>query len=208
MHGIRLSRPERKAVRRQQLLDAAREVFSSKGYTATRIEDITQASGLAKGTFYLYFEEKCDAFAALADDLLTAVENALEDSRALHAKPEPNPAKACKILEDEIAAVLAIYHENRAIATILLHEARLQEAALESRLTAYYARVVRHFSAGLETMRKAGVARSLDAKVAAQCIVGTMERAVQTCLPRRAGSSEIRRLAREIAQLECRGVFR
>lgn len=53
------------ADRQRELLDAARRVFESKGLAATTVGDITDAAGVAKGTFYLYFESKDHLLAAL-----------------------------------------------------------------------------------------------------------------------------------------------
>jgi AcrR family transcriptional regulator len=51
--------------RKQQLLDAAAELFADRGYSATRIADICQAAGVAKGLFYWYFPTKGALFAEL-----------------------------------------------------------------------------------------------------------------------------------------------
>lgn len=51
--------------RKQQLLDAAAELFADRGYSATRIVDICQAAGVAKGLFYWYFPTKGALFAEL-----------------------------------------------------------------------------------------------------------------------------------------------
>ncbi len=51
--------------RKQQLLDAAGELFAARGYSATRIADICQAAGVAKGLFYWYFPTKGELFAEL-----------------------------------------------------------------------------------------------------------------------------------------------
>lgn len=52
-------------VRKQQLLDAAAELFADRGYAATRIADICTAAGVAKGLFYWYFPTKGALFAEL-----------------------------------------------------------------------------------------------------------------------------------------------
>ena len=44
--------------RREQVLLCAQRVFSRKGYHAAGVADIIQAAGVARGTFYLYFESK------------------------------------------------------------------------------------------------------------------------------------------------------
>jgi AcrR family transcriptional regulator len=51
--------------RKQQLVDAAIELFAERGYAATRIADICTAAGVAKGLFYWYFPTKQDLFAEL-----------------------------------------------------------------------------------------------------------------------------------------------
>jgi TetR/AcrR family fatty acid metabolism transcriptional regulator len=51
--------------RRADLLRAAVEKFSEKRYERTTIDDIVRAAGVAKGTFYLYFDSKEQVVAAL-----------------------------------------------------------------------------------------------------------------------------------------------
>jgi TetR/AcrR family transcriptional repressor of nem operon len=57
-----------------KFLDAALQVIRAKGYSATRIEDVCEAAGLTKGSFFHHFESKeelalaaADHFAATAD---------------------------------------------------------------------------------------------------------------------------------------------
>ena len=56
-----------KTERRQQILGVAREVFSKRGYHQTTIDDIVAQAGVARGTFYLYFEDKRAVFSDLVD---------------------------------------------------------------------------------------------------------------------------------------------
>jgi AcrR family transcriptional regulator len=51
--------------RKEQLIDAAVVLFSERGYGATRIRDICERAGVAKGLFYWYFPTKLDLFAEL-----------------------------------------------------------------------------------------------------------------------------------------------
>lgn len=49
-----------KKLKRESLLESAFSLFTSKGINKTSISDIVQQSGVAKGTFYLYFKDKYD----------------------------------------------------------------------------------------------------------------------------------------------------
>jgi AcrR family transcriptional regulator len=49
-----------KKQKEESLLDAAFTLFTSKGINKTSISDIVAKSGVAKGTFYLYFKDKYD----------------------------------------------------------------------------------------------------------------------------------------------------
>lgn len=50
-----------------KLLDAAVHVIRAKGYTATRIEDICEAAGLTKGSFFHHFKSKEELALAAAE---------------------------------------------------------------------------------------------------------------------------------------------
>lgn len=49
-----------KLMKLSKLYDAAYELFASNGVNDTSIDDIVNKAGVAKGTFYLYFDSKYD----------------------------------------------------------------------------------------------------------------------------------------------------
>ena len=62
---IKLNRAERAAERRQAIIEAAMEEFISRGFAATRLDDIARRAGVAKGTIYLHFKDKESMFEEL-----------------------------------------------------------------------------------------------------------------------------------------------
>jgi AcrR family transcriptional regulator len=52
------SRVQRAADRRQAIIEAALDEFIARGYAATRLDDVAQRAGVAKGTIYLHFKDK------------------------------------------------------------------------------------------------------------------------------------------------------
>jgi TetR/AcrR family transcriptional regulator, fatty acid metabolism regulator protein len=63
---------------REKILDAAFEVFGSKGYYEAKMIDIAKLAGVSKGTLYLYFSSK--------ESLYIAVNNRSFDEFLYHAK--------------------------------------------------------------------------------------------------------------------------
>ncbi|MEV7149275.1 TetR/AcrR family transcriptional regulator [Streptomyces sp. NPDC051287] len=60
----------------QQVLATAREQFWARGYAATRMDDIAEATGLGKGSLYGAFGGKQDLFHRVFDDYCTSVVDA------------------------------------------------------------------------------------------------------------------------------------
>ncbi|WP_157812438.1 TetR/AcrR family transcriptional regulator [Novosphingobium kunmingense] len=56
--------------RRADILEAARAVFSQRGYAGTRMDDVAKAIGLSKAALYLQFESKDALFQALVTDVI------------------------------------------------------------------------------------------------------------------------------------------
>ena len=51
---------DNKKLKLTSMLDSAFQLFTDKGLAKTSISDIVESSGVAKGTFYLYFKDKFD----------------------------------------------------------------------------------------------------------------------------------------------------
>ncbi|MDQ4061868.1 MAG: TetR/AcrR family transcriptional regulator [Pseudomonadota bacterium] len=78
-NGTRRARSEDdREARLQAILDAALDVFSEKGYAATRLEDVAARAGVAKGTIYLYVPSKQALFEALIRSAIALPIEALE----------------------------------------------------------------------------------------------------------------------------------
>jgi len=66
-----------RTARREEILVAARNVFSRQGFRGTTIADIAEEAGIALGTIYLYFASKEDVFAALNEEFNQLIAHAL-----------------------------------------------------------------------------------------------------------------------------------
>jgi TetR/AcrR family transcriptional regulator, transcriptional repressor for nem operon len=57
-----------------QLVDAAEEVFRRKGFSATSIQDLTDAAAVPKGSFYNHFGSKADLAAGIVASYVRATD--------------------------------------------------------------------------------------------------------------------------------------
>src|SRR4051812_30800900 len=75
--------------RRAALLQVAREIFAQKGYHRTSIDDLIEAAGVARGTFYLYFESKRAIFDELLDGLFSTLASSVRRIDVSEDAPPP-----------------------------------------------------------------------------------------------------------------------
>jgi AcrR family transcriptional regulator len=66
----RLTREEKKARTRAQLIDAAATVFARRGFAAASLDEVAEVAGLTKGAVYSNFASKEELFQAVIDERL------------------------------------------------------------------------------------------------------------------------------------------
>jgi AcrR family transcriptional regulator len=71
------NRAERAAERRGAIVDAAMEEFITRGFAATRLDDVAKRAGVAKGTIYLHFKDKESMFEELIRTAIVPLVNRL-----------------------------------------------------------------------------------------------------------------------------------
>lgn len=63
--GIKERKAREREMRRQQIMVAAKRVFTQRGYEKSTMEDIAREAELSPGTIYLYFKSKDELYASL-----------------------------------------------------------------------------------------------------------------------------------------------
>jgi AcrR family transcriptional regulator len=126
-----------RAVREQQMLDAAVSVFSRRGYHMASMDEIAEAAGISKPMVYAYLGAKEGLFAACvrreADRLLAAVVDVTVGADDL--PPE-------ELLWRGLRAFFGFVHEHRDGWTVLYRQARGEGGSLGTELDSIRGRVV------------------------------------------------------------------
>ncbi|MGW3472412.1 TetR/AcrR family transcriptional regulator [Saccharopolyspora sp. NPDC000995] len=128
---------------RSRLAEAAVECFSSSGYVATTIDDITAAAGTTRATFYLHFKSKADVV--------------IEALRRLDAEYEPVYAALVELAEaptrEKVRAWLegtVQVWERTGAASAAATEAALLEPAVRERQQVSFERDIELLGAALQ----------------------------------------------------------
>jgi AcrR family transcriptional regulator len=192
-----------KEVRREQILQAALNVFERGGYHSTHVDAVIREAKIARGTFYLHFASKHEVFAALVERMFSIF---LE---VRPASPEPEitgPKAAEAILRASYRTVFGTLREHRRLARLLFEEAVGLDKGFAEALTAHYRAWHGRVRATLERFRERGAARSdLDAEVTAEMVLGIVERLARRYLfTERA--PDLDRLVDAVVALEMRGI--
>lgn len=116
---------------RTRLADAAVELFSSTGYVATTIDDITAAAGTTRATFYLHFKSKAEVVLEVLhrlDEEYGPVFGGLSD---VVERPDAQRVR------DWLASTLDTWERTRHASAAVSQAALLEPSVGERRLAAF-----------------------------------------------------------------------
>ena len=173
---IRRGRVSREA-RRATILTSALEVFAEHGYHQTSVTDLVKAAGVARGTFYLYFESKDAIFIELLEGLVQRVRSGI-----VGVRPEASAPPLEVQLQQTIARLLTILWENRPLTKIIFREAVGLHAQVDEKLLAFHRELYTYTEAALTLGEATGYTRAVDGPIVATAVVGAVRELVERYL--------------------------
>ena len=167
--------------RRRHLLDAATRVFAQKGYWAASISDIIQAAGVARGTFYLYFRSKRDAFLAVADNYRNELKRFTQQSGP--GEPPFTPENSRARIRADFLSWLEFYSQNLDAVNVVLRDAsRIDPSAARKREELRQA-FRSNLAKNVARLQEAGIYHGkVSPELAAHFLVGMFDEIAATCL--------------------------
>jgi AcrR family transcriptional regulator len=159
-----------KAERRQQILNHARDVFAKRGYHAAKIDDIVAAAGVARGTFYLYFEDKRGIFEEIIDRVLARIGMTIQT-----VDPhDPNRSVADQVREN-IRRIVGILLEDRATTKIFLSDAVGVDPLFDRKLQSFYDELSTMLQSSLQDGQALGIVVEGDAQLYSYLTLGALK---------------------------------
>ena len=161
---------------REQLINSALETLIRQGFNGTAVQDITDAAGLPKGSFYNYFESK-EALAAEVIDRYAKEQAALA---GVLSDESISPVERLRRYFASLATNLAEQNYERGclmgnFSTELADQSRL----IRDRLSANFAAWSRQIEGCIRDGQKAGeISRDIDPRVLAAFLLNSFEGAM------------------------------
>jgi AcrR family transcriptional regulator len=157
--------------RRQQIIDGALQVFSSKGFEKATNKDIAIASGIGSpGLIYHYFKDKADLFEQVLEQRMPVLQLLTHGYEEMMNKP---PQEVLAIFAKSFLTV-ADNPKSIALMKLLIAEAFRQPQVAQMLNQAGPSRSIAFLTRYLAGQMARGVLKPMDPRAAARCFIGPL----------------------------------
>jgi AcrR family transcriptional regulator len=179
--------------RREQVLRSAIQVFAHRGYHATSVGDIIKRARIARGTFYLYFENKRQIFEAILEMALQGLVSRLRRIDLSSQSPPP-----LEQLRDNVGRVMT---------QILLRHAEGLDEEFDRRLSAFYDAIMDLIEGVLRAGQHMALVRPCDKRIVAACILGSIKEVMARVTSGVSRAPDLEVVVNEVVNFGLRGIF-
>jgi len=144
-----------KAIRRQQILDSAIRAIARKGYRCASVTDIVFEAGVARGTFYIYFQSKEEVFRAILDYYLQGIKNLVMSGES-YSHSGGDISSRLKYI---IGGWLRFLDDNKDMAKIIIREAPAIDPDYDNKYSEVASAVKQYWENLLVKLQKEGLVR-------------------------------------------------
>ena len=191
---------ERQA-RRAQVLRHAKRIFARKGYHRTNVADIIERAGIARGTFYLYFQNKKDLFEELLEQVVSELTTRIQRLRVGPEHPDQ-----VQQLRDNLGRVLAYVLEERELTDILLNHSTGFDRELDEKIQDFYDRIAALIQRSLDLGIQMNLVRKSNTRATSYAILGGIKEVIG--MLSRSRETDTSEFVEEILDFGLRGVAR
>ncbi|MBW4592382.1 MAG: TetR/AcrR family transcriptional regulator [Brasilonema angustatum HA4187-MV1] len=157
--------------RRQQIIDGALQVFSTKGFEKATNKDIAAAAGIGSpGLIYHYFKDKNDLFGQVIEQHLPVLQLLNRHEDEIMTKP---PKDALIIFGKAFLAALE-YSKSIALMKLLLSEAFQRPEVADMFNNVGPSRSIAFLTQYLRKQMSVGVMKPMNPGAAARCFIGSL----------------------------------
>lgn len=194
-----------RAARVEKIMREAARIFATKGYPATSITEIVESSGVARGTFYHYFQSKQDIFMKLIDSYFDRLTEILESNSARLRKAVLGDGRPLDAWLQNTIDYLRFHKDNPHLTSIIYRLAMGLDTAFSQKVERQVVFARKKMAEDLNLLLERGMIIPCDTELAATFIAGS---AVGLILSRLVWSEkcDLARLAFELVRNQSRAM--
>jgi AcrR family transcriptional regulator len=164
------SRKRRPEARPAEILEAALDLFTERGFKATRLEDVASRAGLSKAAIYLYFKDKTSLLTALVQAMAGANIDLASSMVAQHQGP------VAPLLRQLLGFMAGRIDQSRMpdLMKLVISESRAHPEIGRFYLDNVIGKGLPLFQSIIERGVASGEFRKVDPRLTVKCLVGPM----------------------------------
>ena len=165
-----IARKRRPEARPTEILEAALDLFTERGFKATRLEDVASRAGLSKAAIYLYFNDKTSLLTALVQATVGANVSIANDMISKHQGP------VAPLLRQLLGFMASRMQETRMpdLIKLVISESRAHPEIGRFYLDNVIGKALPRFQSLIERGMASGEFRVVDPRLTVKCLVGPM----------------------------------
>jgi AcrR family transcriptional regulator len=164
------SRKRRPEARPAEILEAALDLFTERGFKATRLEDVASRAGLSKAAIYLYFKDKTSLLMTIVQATAGANINLAGNMIAQHQGP------VAPLLQQLLGFMAGRIDQSRMpdLMKLVISESRAHPEIGRFYLDNVIGQALPLFQTLIERGIATGEFRAVDPRLTVKCIVGPL----------------------------------
>ncbi len=179
---------------RERLIEAAKKVFSEKGFFESHISHIIEEAGTARGTFYIYFESKEEIFKEILKEIVEELKRRI---KPINVKEDP-----INQIVRNIERVLDFAIEERELSKIILF--RSYDTSFSIIVDEFFKEVTEMVKTSLEKGILMGYLKPVNTEIIAQAMMGAVKEIMKNAIEK--GNIDTYMVAKELVEFALGGL--
>ncbi len=187
--------------RRRQILGVAKELFAERGFHSASISEIIKSAGIARGTFYLYFNSKDAVFESILELAIDELQ-----ARIIGVDVDEGAPPPALQLHQNVSRVLEYMLADRALIQLILSHGLPPDAPMAKQVDAFFAHVEQLIASSLSYGMSVGLVRTCDPSLTAAQILGSVRGGMRHLILA-PGDFEVTEVASQLIDFALHGVI-
>ncbi len=160
-------------IRKHRLVDSAKLAFAQRGYHETSISEIVRQAGIARSTFYQYFDSKLHLFESILESFLQDLHESIRPINIAAGSPTPLIQ-----IQDNLTRVLNLVLEEGDLTRILMHNTGALDRTMVGRLEEFYSQAAGMIQRSLNLGISMNLVRPCDTRIVSYSIIGAVKEVI------------------------------